>query len=83
MDREEFVKQLRMYGQQNEVPNITDVNARFLRDLIKIKWVHNMLEIGTANGFSGIQFWFELEKTGWKLTALIFLKNLIWKQLKI
>jgi|GEM_PF-2919809 hypothetical protein len=37
MDREEFVKQLRMYGQQNEVPNITDVNARFLRDLIKIK----------------------------------------------
>ena len=72
MDREEFVKQLRIYGQENEVPNITDVNARFLRDLIKIKWVQNMLEIGTANGFSGIQFWFELEKIGWKLTSIDF-----------
>jgi predicted O-methyltransferase YrrM len=61
MDREELVKKLRQYGLENEVPNITDANAKFLRDLIKIKRVKNMLEIGTANGFSAIQFGFELE----------------------
>jgi predicted O-methyltransferase YrrM len=64
MDREEFVKKLRQYGQENDIPNITDINAKFLRDLIKLKKVRNMLEIGTANGFSAIQFGIELEKTG-------------------
>jgi predicted O-methyltransferase YrrM len=72
MDRGEFIKNLRLYGLKNDIPNITDLNARFLRDLIKIKWVKNMLEIGTANGFSAIQFGFELEKTGWKLMTIDF-----------
>jgi predicted O-methyltransferase YrrM len=31
------------------VPNITEVNAKFLKDLIKIGKYKNALEIGTAN----------------------------------
>jgi len=31
-----------------------------------------MLEIWTANGFSWIQFWIELEKRNWKLTSIEF-----------
>lgn len=75
MERENLLKKLRQYWLQNKVPNITDVNARFLRDLIKIKWVKNMLEIGTANGFSAINFWIELEKNNWNLITIEFSPN--------
>ncbi|QFR39709.1 hypothetical protein A9Q91_05870 [Candidatus Gracilibacteria bacterium 28_42_T64] len=72
MERKQLIQKLRIYGKENDVPNITDVNAHFLRDLIKIKRVQNMLEIGTANGFSGIQFGIELEKINGKLTSVDF-----------
>lgn len=72
MEREEIIKNLRIYWIENEVPNITDTNAKFLRDLIKIKKVKNMLEIWTANWFSAIQFWLELEKNNWKLISIEF-----------
>ncbi len=70
--RQEYIKKLRQYWIQNEVPNITDENARFLRDLIKIQKTQNMLEIGSANWFSAIQFWLELEKIWWELTTIEF-----------
>jgi len=34
---------------KNTVPNVSDVNAQFLKDLITIKKAKNILEIGTAN----------------------------------
>jgi predicted O-methyltransferase YrrM len=67
INRQEYIKYLREYWIENEVPNITDENARFLRDLIKLQNTQNMLEIGSANWFSAIQFGLELEKTWWKL----------------
>jgi len=70
--RQEYIKKLRAYWIENEVPNITDKNARFLRDLISLQRTQNMLEIGSANWFSAIQFWLELEKTWWKLTTIEF-----------
>jgi hypothetical protein len=36
-DIHQFLKDLKAFGIANEVPNISEVNARFLRDLIKIK----------------------------------------------
>lgn len=75
MDRKNFLKTLRNYWIKNDVPNITDINAKFLRDLIKIKKVKSMLEIWTANWFSAIQFWIELEKIWWKITSIEFSEN--------
>ncbi len=72
MNRQEYIKKLRDYWMKNEVPNITDENARFLKDLIKLQKTQRMLEIGSANWFSAIQFWLELEKTWWKLTTIEF-----------
>ncbi len=72
MNREDYIKYLRDYGIKNEVPNITDKNARFLRDLILLQQTKNMLEIGSANWFSAIQFALALEKTWWKLTTIEF-----------
>ncbi|RAL57851.1 hypothetical protein BLD25_00650 [Candidatus Gracilibacteria bacterium GN02-872] len=75
MDREKFLMDLKKYGEQNEIPNISLVNARFLRDLIIISKTKNMLEIGTANGFSTINFAIELEKVGGKITTIEFSEN--------
>ena len=72
MNRQEFIKNLRQYWIDNTVPNISDVNAKFLVDLIKISNTKNMLEIWTANWFSWINFWIELEKVDWKLISIDF-----------
>jgi caffeoyl-CoA O-methyltransferase len=72
MNRQEYIKSLRQYWIENEIPNITDDNARFLRNLIKIQKTKNMLEIGSANWFSAIQFGLELEKTWGKLITIEF-----------
>lgn len=72
MDRIQFLKELRQYWIENTVPNISDVNAKFLIDLIKISQTKNMLEIWTANWFSAINFWIELEKVWWKLLSIDF-----------
>jgi predicted O-methyltransferase YrrM len=72
MSRDKYIKKLRQFWVENEVPNITDTNARLIRDLIKIKKAKNMLEIGSANWFWAIQFWLELEKNWWKLTTIEF-----------
>lgn len=75
MNREEFLKDLKKYWVENSIPNITEVNARFLRDLIKIKKAKSLLEIWTANWFSTINFWIELEKNWWKLISIEFSPN--------
>ncbi len=72
MDRKNFLKELRQYGVDNTIPNISDINTNFLVDLIKISKTKNMLEIWTANWFSWINFWIELEKVWWKLISIDF-----------
>ncbi len=75
MIQEEFLHKLKEHWIKNDIPNISFTNARFLRDLIKIKQVKNMLEIWTANWFSTINFSFELKNTGWKITTIEFSPN--------
>jgi predicted O-methyltransferase YrrM len=72
MDIKEFLKELREYWIKNTVPNVSDVNVKFLRDLIKISKTKNMLEIWTANWFSGINFAIELKENEWKLITIDF-----------
>ncbi|MDD3302509.1 MAG: class I SAM-dependent methyltransferase [Candidatus Gracilibacteria bacterium] len=64
MQEDKFLSELKEYGLKNDIPNISFTNARFLRDLVKIKNAKNILEIGTANGFSTINFAFELKNLG-------------------
>ena len=70
MNRIIALKQLKEFWIKNKIPNITERNSRFLRSLIKIQNTKNMLEIGSANWFSSVNFWLELEKIGWKLTTI-------------
>jgi hypothetical protein len=45
MNRLEFIKKLRQFGINNTVPNISDVNAQFIVDLLKISKSKTLLEI--------------------------------------
>ena len=72
MNRKKLIEELRKYGIENTVPNISDVNAALIVDLIKIQKTKNMLEIWTANWFSAICFADQLEKNNWKLTTIDF-----------
>jgi len=49
MDENIFLSKLKKYGLENEIPNISEKNARFLRDIISLSKAKNILEIGTAN----------------------------------
>ncbi len=70
MDIESFLLKLRKHGLENTIPNISDENARFLRDMIHIGGVKNLLEIGTANGYSTIHLCIALRENGGKLTSI-------------
>lgn len=72
MDRKEFIKNLRKYGKENTIPNISDVNTKFIIDLLKVSKTKNLLEIGTANGFSSINFWDYLESVWGHITTIDF-----------
>lgn len=72
MNRQEFLKKLRKYGVENTVPNISEVNAKFLRDLITISNTKQMLEIWTANGLSAIEFADVLEIVWWHILTIDF-----------
>jgi len=62
MNRGDFLNKLKTYGEENDIPNISLDNARFLRELIKNNNTKHLLEIGSANGYSTIHFADELEK---------------------
>lgn len=70
--RKELIKKMRLWGEKNKIPNITEKNAEFLIDFIKKHHIKNILEIGTANGLSSIIFWIELEKIGGNVTTIEF-----------
>lgn len=75
MERQKLIRKLRLHGIKEEIPNISDENALLLRQLIRVNKTKTMLEIWTANGFSAIQFWIELEKQWWHLTTIEFSKR--------
>lgn len=70
MDIHQFLLDLRKHGLANTIPNISDENAQFLKDMIHIAWVKNLLEIGTANGYSTIHLCMALRKNGGRLTSI-------------
>jgi len=72
MNRQNFLKELRAYWIKNTIPNITEVNTKFICDLIKVSKSKTMLEIWTANWFSWINFGIELEKIWWELISIDF-----------
>ena len=72
MERELFLKKLKQHGEKNDIPNISKENAQFLRKMLGEKNISHLLEIGSANGYSTINFAIELEKNGGTITSVEF-----------
>lgn len=79
MDIQLFLQDLKQFGKENMIPNITETNAKFLQDVLKIKKPKQALEIGTANWYSAIQMWIILQKYNGKLTSIEFSSISFWK----
>lgn len=60
--RYQFLQKLKEYGEKNNIPNITEANARCIHFLIRMKKARRVLEIGTANGYSSIWIADAIEK---------------------
>ncbi len=69
-ERETFLKKLKQKSEAQNVPNVTEKNGRFLHMLVQIKKPKNILEIGTANGYSTIFLADSVEKHGGKVTTI-------------
>ena len=72
MNRKEYIKNLRQFWIENTVPNISDINAQFIVDLLKISKSKTLLEIWTANWFSAINFWDYLDTVSGHITTIDF-----------
>ena len=53
---ENYLKTLKSSGLERRIPNISEENAEFIKNLIREKKPKHILEIGTANGYSTLQF---------------------------
>lgn len=51
---QQFLKGLKQYGKENDIPNVTEHVGEILNNLIRVKTPKNILEIGCANGYSTI-----------------------------
>ena len=72
MDIQIFLKELKVFGLANNVPNISEENAEFLVWILHTRRSKEVLEIGTANGYSTIHFASTVGKWGGYVTTIEF-----------
>ncbi len=51
-----YLKKLKFSGFERKIPNISEENAEYIKWVIREHKPRHLLEIGTANGYSTIQF---------------------------
>jgi len=72
MDRNALLKKLKAHWIENDIPNISEDNAEFLRNILQDTKPKLLLEIWSANGYSTIHFGDELEQWWGKITSIEF-----------
>jgi predicted O-methyltransferase YrrM len=53
---QQYLQKLELISKERKIPNISSENAEFLKELIRKVAPKRILEIGTANGYSTLQF---------------------------
>jgi predicted O-methyltransferase YrrM len=70
----DFLKDLKQYGIENDIPNVSERRGRLLNMLVKISKAKNVLEIGCANGYSTIWLADAVHQNGGKVVTIDFSK---------
>ena len=66
-DFDEFYLELEKFAEENRVPIIDKIGIRFLIQMLKVKKAKNLLEIGTAIGYTSIKL---AERIGCNVTTI-------------
>ena len=68
----DYIQGVKDFGLKNDIPNVSVKNAHFLQDIVSIWNYKNVLEIGTASGYSTLSLWQTLQKTNGHITSIDF-----------
>ncbi|MBI4583934.1 MAG: O-methyltransferase [Planctomycetes bacterium] len=69
-DLDAFLKELYGYGLKNNMWNVRPADGKFLQLMVSAAGAKKVLELGTANGYSGIWIGRGLRETGGSLTTI-------------
>ena len=69
-EKDELILELEKYAEENNVPIVTKEVAEYLKFMVDINKSENILEVGTAIGYSGISMARVCEKYNGKLTTI-------------
>lgn len=69
-EKDELILELEKYAAENNVPIVTKEVAEYLKFMVDMNKSQNILEVGTAIGYSGILMARTAQKYGGKLTTI-------------
>lgn len=69
-EKDELILEMEKYAHENNVPIVTKEVAEYLKFLVQDKNIKNILEVGTAIGYSGILMANEIKDKGGKLYTI-------------
>ena len=69
-EKDELILELEKYAAENNVPIVTKEVAEYLKFMVDMNRSQNILEVGTAIGYSGILMARAAQKYGGKLTTI-------------
>ena len=69
-ENDELILEMEKYAREYNVPIVTKEVAEYLKFIVKSSGIKNVLEVGTAIGYSGILMAKEIEKNGGKLYTI-------------
>ncbi len=67
-----YLKELKQFGIENDIPNVTERGGRFLNMLVRISGSKSGLEIGSANGYSTVWLAEAFKNNGGRLHSIDF-----------
>ena len=69
-ENDELILEMEKYAREYNVPIVTKEVAEYLKFIVKSNGIKNILEVGTAIGYSGILMAKEIKKNGGKLYTI-------------
>lgn len=69
-ENDELILEMEKYAREYNVPIVTKEVAEYLKFIVKSNGIKNILEVGTAIGYSGILMAKEIEENGGKLYTI-------------
>lgn len=69
-ENDTLILEMEEFAKENNVPIVTKEVAEYLKFIVKSNSIKNILEVGTAIGYSGILMAKEIEKNGGKLYTI-------------